>query len=87
MLENSVVSVIVTGCSGWTVYQHSHYRGPSLCLHPGQADICTPGFYPRPGLLTRLRGGVASARRGCFSHIHLHPEPQTGSVEPAPTRK
>ena len=42
-------SVIITGCSSWTLYDSMNYIGYSVCILPGTAfmtGVCKPGFYP-----------------------------------------
>merc|ERR1711874_672994 len=62
-------SVIVTGCSNWTLYSEPQYQGRSLCVMPESDHICTPGLYTTSQSLGALAGRGASARTGgCQAH-------------------
>jgi len=72
--DNQAQSVIVTGCSGWTLYQYSNYQGLSMCVWPSNTAACYPGFYTTAASLGSLAGQVSSARKGCFSSLSVLPE-------------
>jgi hypothetical protein len=60
-------SVIVTGCSPWTLYQYNNYQGNRICVWPANTAACYPGFYTTAQSLGALAGQVSSARKGCFA--------------------
>ncbi|TRY66957.1 hypothetical protein TCAL_03749 [Tigriopus californicus] len=60
-------SLLVTGCSPWTVYQFPNFQGASVCFMPQNTQSCAPGFFPNAGRLGGLAGQMSSARMGCYS--------------------
>merc|ERR1711988_41061 len=32
--DNRARSIVVTGCSGWTIYQYNNYQGRAMCVFP-----------------------------------------------------
>ena len=48
--------ILVTGCSGWTIYEHENYQGASLCLMPSDKVKCNPGFYINTQKFGALQG-------------------------------
>ena len=71
--DNRAKSLIVTGCSPWTLYQYDNYAGLSMCVFPGSTTECTPGYYPTSQALGSLAGQVSSARKGCFAQEKVLP--------------
>ena len=65
--NNRAKSIIVTGCSAWTIYSLDNYRGNSMCLFPSDSQACLPGLYPTSEALGILAGQVSSAKRGCLA--------------------
>lgn len=45
----------MTGCSPWTVYEDTNYKGASVCFYPLDTRNCYPAFYSTPGVM----GGIA----------------------------
>jgi len=66
-------SIIVTGCSAWTVYEHSNYKGMCKCLYPASTSDCTPGFYNNEASLGYLQRTISSARKGCYCSSKVQP--------------
>ena len=64
--DNRALSLIVTGCSSWTLYTERSYQGGSVCVGPGDSS-CSPGFYPTSSSLGLVAGSLSSLRRGCYS--------------------
>ena len=71
--NNRAQSLIVTGCSPWTLYTERNYLGVSTCVYPSDSSACLPGLYDSQRL-DWFAGQVSSVRRGgCFSEKHLYP--------------
>ena len=66
-------SLIVTGCTPWTLYDGDHFTGESMCVFPNSASECTPGFYPMERALGSLAGRVSSAKKGCHARLKVLP--------------
>ena len=66
-------SMIITGCSKWTLYEHSHFNGQSACWHP--RDNCAPAFFRDEKLMKGWAQKVSSVRRGCYSDKTFYGEP------------
>jgi len=71
--DNRAKSLIVTGCSPWTVYQYDNYKGDAMCVFPSSSSNCTPGFYPSSQSLSTLAGQISSARKGCYARNKIYP--------------
>eukprot|EP00092_Neocalanus_flemingeri_P015528 GFUD01016809.1.p1 GENE.GFUD01016809.1~~GFUD01016809.1.p1 ORF type:complete len:257 (-),score=51.80 GFUD01016809.1:84-854(-) len=71
--DNRARSVIVTGCSPWTLYQYVNYDGNAICVFPGDSLTCTPGYYTSSQSLGSLVGSVSSARKGCYAREKVFP--------------
>ncbi len=71
MFIQLIRSVIVTGCSSWTVYEYNNYQGGCACLNPSDFNNCYPGLYTS---LDNLSNQISSARRGCYCNRVLTPE-------------
>ena len=71
--DNRAMSVIVTGCSPWTLYESDHYSGSAMCVFPSSSSACTPGLYPTSDSLSNLAGKVSSARKGCYAKRKVWP--------------
>jgi len=70
--NNRAQSLIVTGCSPWTLYTDTYYRGQAMCVFPSDSSQCLPGLYDSQHL--SLAGQISSAKRGgCFSEKRLYP--------------
>ena len=67
-------SIVVTGCSAWTIYSDANYRGTCKCLYPASTSDCTPGFYSTQQSLGHLSGSISSARRGCYCSSKALPD-------------
>ena len=71
--DNRAKSVIVTGCSPWTLYQYDNYSGDAMCVFPSDSSSCTPGLYPTYQSLGSLAGQVSSVRKGCYARSKVYP--------------
>ena len=71
--DNKAKSIIVTGCSAWTLYQYDNYQGAALCVFLSDMGNCNPGFYSTSQQLGVLAGQVSSVRRGCFAKEKAYP--------------
>merc|ERR1712066_462675 len=71
--DNRAMSVIVTGCSPWTLYESDHFTGSAMCVFPSSSTDCTPGLYPLSQALSNLGGKVSSARKGCYAKSKVLP--------------
>jgi len=65
VFPDSVNSIVVTGCTPWTLYGNPNYRNPIGCIYPADQTNCFPGMYRNARSLGIRR--ISSARRGCFS--------------------
>jgi len=72
--DNRAKSIIVTGCSGWTLYQYDNYQGYAICVYPSDISTCNPGFYSTSTKLGMMAGQVSSVRRGCYARDKIYPE-------------
>ena len=72
--DDSAQSIIVTGCSAWTLYSNRNYGGSCMCVYPSDTSKCFPGFYTTPSSLGFLAGQVSSARRGCYCSNKAFPD-------------
>merc|ERR1719228_2296560 len=72
--DNRAQSVVVTGCSAWTLYEYSNYQGRKVCVYPQDTSQCTPGFYSTRQSLGSLAGTVSSVRRGCYAEESRRPD-------------
>lgn len=63
--DNAARSMILNGCSDWTVYDGVGYTGSAVCFRA--ASDCFPQFYPFEQNMNGLANTVSSARNGCFS--------------------
>ena len=71
--NNRAKSVIVTGCSPWTLYQYDNYQGDAMCVFPSSSSACTPGLYPTSQSLSSLAQMVSSVRKGCYARSKVYP--------------
>merc|ERR1719369_2662902 len=65
--DNRAMSVVVTGCQPWTLYEYSNFQGRRVCVYPGSTSECSPGFYSTRQALGSLAGTVSSVRKGCYA--------------------
>ena len=72
--DNKARSIIVTGCSGWTLYQYDDYQGAAVCVFPSDTLSCNPGFYSTTTSLGMMDRQVSSVRRGCWARERVYPE-------------
>jgi len=72
--DNRALSLIVTGCSFWTLYQDRYYQGSAVCVAPSNQASCEPGFYSTRSSLSGIAGDISSLRRGCYSKRWLLPD-------------
>merc|ERR550519_1526923 len=74
--DNRAQSVVVTGCSAWTLYEYSNYQGRAICVYPEDTSQCKPGFYSTRQSLGSLAGTVSSVKRGCYAKESRRPDNQ-----------
>ena len=67
--------MVITGCSPWTLYELSHFRGESACFYPKDTSRCHPSFFIDDDAMQGWAGRVSSVRRGCFSQKKYHGRP------------
>jgi len=79
--DNRAKSIVVTGCSSWTVYQYNNYQGRAMCLFPSDSSQCTPGLYPTSASLGSLASDISSVRRGCYAKEKVYPVNYMGGME------
>jgi len=72
--DNRAMSLIVTGCTPWTLYQYDHFEGDAMCVFPSSSTDCTPGYYTTSQALSTLAGQVSSARKGCLAKKKVLPD-------------
>ena len=65
-------SIVVTGCSPWTIYQYDNYQGAALCLYPSDTTDCDPSFFPTPDDLGGLADQISSAKKGCLTNSVIY---------------
>merc|ERR1712029_180918 len=78
--DNRARSIVVTGCSGWTIYQYNNYQGRAMCVFPSDSSQCTPGLYPTSASLGSLAMDLSSVRRGCYAKEKVYPVNHMGSM-------
>ena len=86
--DNAAVSLIVTGCQPWTIFQDRTYevkgflffidlipslQGYAICVYPSSEVSCTPGFYPFAQSISTLANSISSVRKGCFAKTKIYP--------------
>ena len=64
-------SMIITGCSKWTLYEFSNFAGESACWQP--SANCTPLFVRNPQMMQGWAKEVSSIRKGCHSRTLCSP--------------
>ena len=62
LIFKDVNSIIVTGCSSWTVYANNNYGGDYICLTP-KSD-CKPIVFPNQSTFNNMKS-IGSIRKGC----------------------
>ena len=68
-------SMIITGCSPWTLYEFSNFQGQSACWYPADTSNCYPSFFRDENKMNGWAGQVSSVRHGCFSAKKFYGEP------------
>ena len=68
-------SMIITGCSPWTLYEFSNFQGQSACWYPADTSNCYPSFFRDENKMNGWAGQVSSVRHGCFSTEKFYGEP------------
>ena len=68
-------SMIITGCSPWTLYEFSNFQGQSACWYPADTSNCYPSFFRDKNKMNGWAGQVSSVRHGCFSAKKFYGEP------------
>ena len=64
-------SMIITGCSKWTLYEFSNFAGESACWQP--SANCTPLFVRNPQMMQGWAKEVSSIRKGCHARTLCSP--------------
>jgi len=72
VFPDNINSLVLTGCTAWTLYGSSGYRNPIGCVYPADQTNCYPGMYRNLRSLGVQR--VGSVRRGCYSPYRLYPQ-------------
>ena len=75
-------SMVITGCSPWTLYELSHFRGESACFYPKDTSRCHPSFFIDDDAMQGWAGRVSSVRRGCYTQKKYHGRPLTFEETP-----
>ena len=76
---NGAKSLVVSGCTPWTLYEDRHYIGDCMCVYPS-SSACTPGMYKDESSLGYMAGRVMSVRKGCYCNNKVYPD-NHGSTE------
>jgi len=74
--DNRAQSVLVTGCSPWTLYEFPSFSGRAVCVYPEDSSKCSPGFYSTRQSLGPVAGTVSSVRKGCYARETRRPDNQ-----------
>ena len=74
ILNDQAKSIVVTGCTAWTLYSDTNHRGSCTCVYPSDTSKCFPGFYSTEESVGSLARSVSSVRRGCDCSIKAFPE-------------
>ena len=73
-----VRSMIITGCSPWTVYDCKNLGNCtyaySACFYPSDTTNCYPSFFKNYDAMANWAGWIFSVRRGCFSDNKIYGE-------------
>ena len=73
-----VRSMIITGCSPWTVYDCKNFGnctyGYSACFYPSDTTNYNPSFFKDYDAMAHWAGWIFSVRRGCFSDNKIYGE-------------
>jgi len=73
--DNTARSMIITGCSPWTLYEYPNFRGESDCWYPADEEKCTPAFFMTADKLKGWDNQISSVRRGCYATNKFYGEP------------
>jgi len=73
--DNFGQSMIITGCSPWTLYEHTNFQGQRACWYPADTSNCYPSFFRDSNAMNGWAGQVSSVRHGCFSQTKIYGEP------------
>ena len=68
-------SMIITGCSPWTLYEYPNYGGQSACWYPADTINCYPSFFRDPSAMNGWANQISSVRHGCYSNTKYYGEP------------
>jgi len=79
--DNFGRSMIITGCSPWTIYESALYKGQSACFYPSDTELCYPSFFPDDKSMNGWANQISSVRLGCFSERKIYGKQQNGSTE------
>ena len=62
-------SLVITGKSGWTLYDRPDFQGQAVCVFPPPSNNFKPSFVTNTEELTVPvpHGTIASVRKGCFT--------------------
>merc|ERR1711962_1264000 len=75
-MNNEPSSLVITGCTAWTLYQHEYYQGITICaeVHPIGGDLCSAAYDLRDVGFPNNR--LSSIRRGCYAEKTIHLDSQ-----------
>ena len=79
--DNQAKSLVVTGCSPWTLYTSNYYFGSCVCVYPSSTSSCTPGMYKTEDSLGAVAGYISSARKGCYCNNKVYPDNHGSTVQ------
>jgi len=82
--DNFGQSMIITGCSPWTLYEYSNFQGQSACWYPADTQNCYPAFFRDPAKMNGWANQVSSVRHGCFSQTKYYGEPLPTDAKEGP---
>jgi len=67
-------SLIVTGCSAWTLYTKTNFEGSCKCVWPSDTSKCFPGFYSTEKSLGFMSKAISSVKKGCHCGFSALPD-------------
>jgi len=77
--DNFGKSMIITGCTPWTLYEYPNYGGQSACWYPADTQNCYPGFFRDQNAMKGWANQISSVRHGCYSNTKYYAEPMPSS--------
>jgi len=77
--DNFGKSMIITGCTPWTLYEYPNYGGQSACWYPADTQNCYPSFFRDQNAMKGWANQISSVRHGCYSDTKYYAEPISSS--------